>query len=125
MITLGKTSKVMVGITSTALMLGLVGCNSKSQEIPPTPGDSSCSDWEWDEDDGVWECEDSRSSYFGHYYYGGLYHKSKSALYKSKDYISYKNSSSFKGSAGISDGSKNGSIKKSSGFGSGSKSFGG
>ncbi|MCS0788013.1 aminotransferase yhxA [Cytobacillus oceanisediminis] len=116
---LTKTRKMMTGITSTALMLGLSGCGSESQEIPPPPEDSSCTDWEWDEDDGVWECDDSRSSYYRHYYYGGQYFKNKTALYKSKDFLNYKSSSSFKG------GSNSESGQKSSGFGSGKKSYGG
>jgi hypothetical protein len=122
---MGKTSKVMVGITSTALMLGLAGCssNSQSQNLPPVPKDSSCKDWEWDQDDGVWQCDDGGSSHYGHSYYGGHYYKTKSLLRKSKNYLAYKNSSSFKGGISASEGSS--SVKKSSGFGSGSKSYGG
>lgn len=111
---MSKTRKVMVGVSSTALMLGLTGCGSEAQELPPIPEDLSCSDWEWDYDDGVWECDDYDSQYYGHFYYGGRYYSSKSNLYKSKDYNAYKNSSSFIGG-----------VTKSSGFGSGSKSFGG
>lgn len=118
---LSKTRKMMIGISSTALMLGLVGCGSNVQETAPVPDDPSCSDWEWDGDDGVWECDDSSSSHYGRYYHGGRYYKSKSDLYKSQDYLAYKNSSTFKGSSGTSESS----IKKSSGFGSGSKVFGG
>ena len=120
---MGKTKKVMAGISSTVLMLGLVGCGSdyESQDIPSVPQDTGCTDWEWDMDDGVWECDDNSSGYYGHYYYGGRYYKNKTALHNSNDFISYKNSSSFKGSSGTS----NSSINKSSGFGSGSKSFGG
>lgn len=111
----------MVGISSTVLILGLTGCGSEAQDLPPTPDDQSCSDWEWDFDDGVWECDDNDSHYYGHSYYGGRYYSSKSSLFKSKEYLTYKNSSSFKGTSGISGGT----VKKSSGFGSGSKSFGG
>lgn len=180
---LEKTKKLMVGITSTALMLGIAGCgvstpeqmteeewdaftdanqsssgsysgsssgtsssyNSSSsgtsssyvnEDIPPVPEDQSCVEWEWDLDDGVWECEDDGSSYYGHYYYGGRYYSSKPDLYKSTEYINYKNSSTFKGkgttvntsdgtstiSNAGSDGSK---VRGNSGFGSGSNSFGG
>lgn len=119
---MSKTSKVMVGITSTAMLIGLAGCGSNAQELPPVPGDSNCTDWEWDEDDGVWECDDHNSAYYGHFFYGGHYYRNKSSLYKAKDYISYKNSSSFKGKSSVSSDS---SVKKSSGFGSGSKVYGG
>lgn len=111
---LGKTQKVMIGITTTALTLGLAGCGSNSAEVSSPPNDPNCSDWEWDDDDGVWECDDGRSSYYGHYYYGGRYYKNKSSLLNSKDFTSKNNSSS----------TVSGS-KTSSGFGSGSKIFGG
>lgn len=111
---MGKTKKVMAGITTTALTLGLVGCGSNSAELPPPPEDQNCRDWEWDDDDGVWECDDRSSGYYGHFYFGGLYYASKSALIKSNAYQSYKNSSSYMGGN-----------KTSSGFGSGTKSYGG
>nr|WP_233096619.1 DUF3943 domain-containing protein [Fictibacillus halophilus] len=88
----------------------LSGCNDQAQDIPPEPTDSECQDWEWDEDDGVYECDDTGSRYFGHYYHGGTYYKGKSSLLKSSAYKSYKSSSSFKGGG--------------SGFG-GSSGFGG
>lgn len=111
-----KTTKVMAGISSTALMFGLTGCGpSVGADLPPVPEGTDCADWEWDMDDGVWECDDNNSQYFGHYFYGGKLFKTKSALFKDQSYLSYKNSSSFKG----------GSVSKgSSGFGSGAK-FGG
>lgn len=137
-----KTKKIMVGITSTALMFGLAGCNqnddewetqqsgtSVSQDIPPAPQDQECSEWDWDDDDGVWECDEGSSRYYGHYYYGGHYYGSRSALFNSSAYKSYKKGSSFKGSSSSTttkSGSRSTSSgKSSSGFGSGSKSFGG
>lgn len=106
---LGKTRKVMVGVTTTALTLGLAGCGSNTAEGSP-PDDQYCNDWEWDNDDGVWECDDRHSSYYGHYYYGGSYYKDKNSLLKNSSFKSSKSSSS---------------VNKSSGFGSGSKSYGG
>jgi hypothetical protein len=101
---MSKTNKVLAGITTTALMLSISGCGPDPQKRPPVPKDESCRDWEWDDEDGVWQCDDSSSRYYGHSYYGGHYYSSKSLLHKSKDYHSY---------------------KKSSGFGGGSKYFGG
>jgi len=101
----------MLGVTTTALTLGLAGCGD---ERPPKPTDEACDDWDWDDDQGVWVCDDHNSSRSGYYYYGGKYYKNKNALSKSTDYANYKNSSSFKGGS-----------KSSSGFGSGSKSSGG
>jgi hypothetical protein len=188
---LGKTKKVMTGITSTALLLGLAGCGVTStpeapmsekefeafmkenhstspvpssstsysyngssssstyveENIDSVPTDQSCVQWEWDLDDGIWECEDSTSPYYGHYYHGGIFYASKPDLYKSTNYINYKNSSTFKGkgttintstgsttvtggttshgSTGSSTMSGGTTIKGSTGFGSGSSSFGG
>jgi hypothetical protein len=141
---LKKTKKVMVGITSTALLLGISGCSGSNQDkssgsytvddddLPPVPDDQNCTDWEWDLDDGVWECEDGGSRYYGHYFYGGRYFKSKPDLYKYSAYKNYKKSADFKGkskiihsSGGSSSKSKGSTTKGSSGFGSGSKSFGG
>jgi hypothetical protein len=110
---MSKTKKIVAGISSTALAFGLSGCGTNSADLPPVPDDNACGDWEWDDDDGVWECDDENSSYYGHYFYGGHYYRSKSHLYKNKAFSSYKKSSSFKGG------------KASSGFGSGSRSFGG
>lgn len=143
---MSKTKKVMAGISATALMMGLVGCNGsqqsapdrnwdegdstnedqdwasgEGQDIPPVPEDTSCSDWEWDAEDGVWECDDSRSPYFGHFFFGGMFFANRSMLYKSNDYMNYKNSSSFKG-ARLDSKYKNTTPKGSSGFGSGSRS---
>jgi hypothetical protein len=106
-----KTKKLIAGISTASAAVILSGCNNyQTQDIPPEPTDTECQDWEWDADDGVYECDDTNSHYFGHYYHGGKFFKSKSSLLKSSSYKSYKSSSSFKGG--------------SSGFGSG-KGFGG
>ncbi len=114
MITLNKTKKIMIGVTATALTIGLVRCGTTNADLPPKPTDQSCGDWDWDDEDGVWECDDYSSGHYGHYYYGGTYYRDKSSLLNNNAYKSYKNSSSFKGG-----------IKASSGFGSGTKVFGG
>lgn len=102
-----KTKKLISGVIISLVAGSLSGCNK--DELPPQPDEESCKEWEWDDDTGVWECDDSRSSYHGYYFLGGMFYQSKSKLTKSTAYKSYKSSSSFKG-----------------GFGSGSKgSYGG
>lgn len=108
--------------------------DEEGDDFSPIPEDEACAEWEWDYDDGVWECEDSSSSYFGHYFYGGTYYNSKSNLYNSAAYIDYQKSSSFKGrnlsntsasptsSSTVSDGT---AVKGSTGFGSSSTYTGG
>ncbi|MBT2638259.1 MULTISPECIES: aminotransferase yhxA [unclassified Bacillus (in: firmicutes)] len=143
---MGKTKKVIASISATALMVGLAGCNNNPQaipdrgwepdvsgdegqdwnseqdeDIPPVPEGTDCSDWEWDNEDGVWECDDNNSPYFGHYFFAGMFFANRSLLYKSNDYMKYKNSTSFKG-ARLDSNYKNTSPKGSSGFGSGSRS---
>jgi hypothetical protein len=116
-----KTNKIIAGISSTALALGLTGCGNdfeqtaQQPEPDEIPNDASCNDWEWDSEDGVWECDDTRSPYYGHFLYGGLFYNSKKMLKSSSSYKNYQNSSSFKGTSGS---------KGSTGFGSGSRSSG-
>lgn len=108
-----KTKKLMTGVSATALTLSLAGCGSSNNSLPPKPTDQSCRDWDWSEEEGVWRCDESRSGYYGAYYYGGRFFNNKAALNSDSSYINYKNSNSFK------------AAKTSSGFGSGTKSFGG
>lgn len=112
-----KTNKIIAGISTTALAFGLSGCGNDYEDLPPIPEDNACGDWEWESDEGVWECDDRDSGYFGHYYYGGSYYRTSSALHQSKAYSNYKKSKTFKGGTSVKKGS--------TGFGSGSKSFGG
>ncbi|RBW67824.1 hypothetical protein [Bacillus taeanensis] len=100
-----KTKRLMTGVLSTALAVGLSGCGS---ERLSEPDDSRCRDWDWNSDLGVYECDDDDSGYRGSYYYGGTYYKSKNALKSSSSYKSYSSSSSFKGSSGFGTGSKGG-----------------
>ena len=107
---MNKTKKLIAGVSSASVAVMLSGCNDQAQELPPEPTDTECQDWEWDEDDGVYECDDTNSRYFGYYFFGGRYFSGTSSLLKNPKYKSYKKSSSFKGG--------------STGFGS-SKGFGG
>lgn len=102
----------MLGVTATALTCGLAGCGSTSAERPPKPTNEYCKDWDWAKDEGVWVCDETTSTHYGRYYYGGAFYKSKSTLLQDTSYKAYTESKSFSG-------------KKSSGFGSGSSVFGG
>ncbi|WP_174731592.1 aminotransferase yhxA [Mesobacillus harenae] len=122
---MSKTKKIMAGVTSTALALSLAACGTQSAEedadILPVPEDEDCEDWEWDDDEGVWKCDEKNSRFFGHYFFLGRFFGNSGLLAQNRDYQSYKNSAAFKGGA-IGD---NKTIKRSTGFGSGSKSTGG
>lgn len=143
---MSKTKKVMAGISATAIMMGFTACSNnpqaipdrdwdddvsagdgqewnvkEDQDIPAVPEGTNCTDWEWEAEDGVWECDDNNSPYFGHYFFAGMFFANRSLLYKSNDYMNYKKSPSFKG-ARLDSNYKNTSPKGSSGFGSGSRS---
>ncbi|WP_273123817.1 hypothetical protein ACNRWW_06040 [Metabacillus sp. HB246100] len=113
-----KTKKLVTGIVSATMITATAtGCGNE-EALPPVPEGSDCEDWEWEADEGVWECDDDDSRYFGHYYYGGAFFPSKSKLKASSAYKSYKSSSTYKGGGKVSG--------SSSGFGSGSSGgFGG
>jgi len=98
-----KTQWLVTGVLSSLIAGTLSGC---SDDLPPQPDDPSCQDWEWDDDQGVWQCDDTHSSHYHHYYYGGGFFSNKSSLLKSSSYKSYRSSSSFKG--GFGSGSKGG-----------------
>jgi hypothetical protein len=98
-----KTQWLVTGVITSLVAGTLSAC---SNDLPPKPDDRNCRDWDWDDEQGVWQCDDTRSTYYGHYFYGGSYYRNKSSLLKSSSYKSYKSSSSFKG--GFGSGSKGG-----------------
>lgn len=145
-LSLKKTKKLLTGIVSATMVTSLAACGEEEElSLPPVPDDNSCAEWEWDYDDEVWECDDIDSPHFGYYYFAGRAFKSKSDLYKSSAYKSYRSGSTYEesssstsssgstykgNSSSTSSSSKSSSpsssTSKSSGFGSGSKGgFGG
>lgn len=62
-----KTKKLMTGISTTALTLSLAGCGTSANSLPPKPTDKGCDDWDWSEEDGVWQCDESGSGHHGYY----------------------------------------------------------
>ncbi|MWC28128.1 aminotransferase yhxA [Paenibacillus sp. MMS18-CY102] len=107
------TKKVMLGISSVAVASAMSGCGQTTypEPSPPRPpNDSSCNDWEWNSNQGVYECDDSSSSHYRSYYHNNRYYSSSSSLHKDSSYKSYKSTLT---------------PKKSSGFGKGSFSSGG
>lgn len=95
-----KTKKLITGAVASIFAVGLTGCSDPG--LPPPPDNLECNDYEWDDDLGVWECDDYDSRYYGHFFYGGKVFSSKSSLLKSQTYKSYKSSSSFRGGFGSS-----------------------
>ena len=98
-----KTKKLATGLMAAALTVSLSGCGS---DIPPVPDQEGCDDWEWDDELGVYQCDDEDSSHYHGYYYGGRMYKTKTALTGSKSYVDYSKGSSFKGNSGFGTGTK-------------------
>jgi hypothetical protein len=101
-----KTKKALIGVT-TAFAATLAGCGDDSANLPEKPQDAECSDWDFEEEEGVWVCDEQGSSRHGSYYYGGAYFATKNALKSNSNYQTYTQTPQFK-----------------SGFGSGTKSSG-
>lgn len=100
---MSKTQQLMAGVATSVLALGMTGC-SQNETLPPEPTGYECDDWEWDDDEGTYYCDDRRSSHFGSYFLLGSLFSSKSALRKSSKYSSH--ISGYK--SGIGSGTKGG-----------------
>ncbi|KPB04527.1 hypothetical protein [Bacillus sp. CHD6a] len=112
-----KTKKVLSSVSATIFALGMTGCGSNTEEVsslPPEPFDDRCNEYEWDNEEGVYQCDDESSSFYRSYYHGGSFFGSKSSLKKDSSYKTYRNSSSYKSNT-----------TPSKGFGSGSSYSGG
>ncbi len=100
--------KMIIGIISIGLLFaaffGYKAYNSSSK--PAKPNDDRCDNWKWNEEEGVWVCDSTSSSYYRHFFYGGSYFSNRSALSSDPSYSSYKSSSTFKG--GFSKGTSGG-----------------
>lgn len=89
---MNKTTKVLLGAITA---IGAAGCESE-ETLPPKPDDLTCKKYEFEYDEGVWECDDKGSPYYGHYYYGGKKFASLAALRNDSNYKKYTKSSTFK-----------------------------
>ena len=119
MVSIEKVSKVIFGsFSAVALSMALAGCSDgSSAQMPPKPTDKTCSNWQYDQSLGVWQCKDSKSSYYNHYYHGGNYYATKEALTSSSSYKSYKTSSSFAGEGASHSSGESVSAGHEGGFG--------
>lgn len=111
---MNKTKKLMAGVATSVMAFSMSGCGQNqydSATLPPEPTEYECDDWEWDDDEGTYYCDDRKSSHFGAYYLLGSMFSNRSALRSSPNYSSnlnqYKNTqSNYK--SGIGSGSKGG-----------------
>ena len=90
---MSKTQKLMAGVTTSVMALGLSGCGQNQSEtttsMPSEPTEYECDDWEWDDEEGTYYCDDRNSTHFGGYYFLGNMFSNKSALRKSSGYSSF------------------------------------
>ncbi|MDX8361723.1 MULTISPECIES: hypothetical protein [Bacillaceae] len=104
-----KTKKMISGVSAAVVSLSLTGCGEST--LPEVPDNEDCLDWEFDNELGVWECDDDDSDYYGHYFLYGKRYINKSKLIKSSAYNSYKSTSTYKNAttkAGFGSGAKGG-----------------
>ncbi len=85
---------------AATLLVGttLSGCGSDNAKAE-RPDDPDCDDYEYDNDEGVWYCDDSSSTHSGFFYWGGSYFASRALMHsamrtkgytpRSKDVKSY------------------------------------
>jgi hypothetical protein len=97
-----KTKKVLAGAV-TAFAASVAGCGSQ-ESLPPVPEDLECNDYEFDYDEGVWECDDRTSPHFGYYYFAGRMFSTLAGLHADSSYKNYRQSPNFK--SGFGKGSK-------------------
>lgn len=105
---MGKTKQLMTGVVTSVLALGMTGCG-QNQTLPEEPTGYECDDWEWDDEEGTYFCDDQRSPHFGSYFLLGSMFSSKSALRNSSGYSKHKSSYQSSGyKSGIGSGTKGG-----------------
>ncbi|MGL4820826.1 MAG: hypothetical protein ACRC5C_12720 [Bacilli bacterium] len=161
--------KKSIVLAASTLVLGTVlsGCGSNNNALPevttdtddfdtveydelnPTPDspppyseDNACTEWEWDEEQGVWICDDSDSPNYRGYYFNNMFFATATLLMANSFYRNYSSSAAYRGrvkddrNSGSSSGSSTSSSsskkpsssistgQKGSGSSSGSKGFG-
>jgi uncharacterized lipoprotein YehR (DUF1307 family) len=116
---MNKTKKLMAGVATSVMAFSMSGCGQNQYEssttLPPEPTEYDCDDWEWDDNEGTYYCDDRKSSHFGAFFLLGSMFSNRSALRNSPNYASnlskYKNAQSGSSSgykSGIGSGSKGG-----------------
>jgi hypothetical protein len=85
---MSKTKQLMAGVASSVFLLGMTGC-SQNEALPEEPTGIDCDDWEWDDDEGTYYCDDTRSPHYGGYFFLGNMFSSKSAFKKSSGYSNH------------------------------------
>jgi hypothetical protein len=111
-----KTDKLLKGIVGTSLALAtLSGCGVNRHELTsipdyssgpievtetselPSPGETDCDTWKWDEEAQGYQCYQEGSQRYGHYYHGGSWFPTMAA------FIAGRATAGSGGSAGITN----------------------
>ncbi len=144
---LKKTKKLITGLSTAALVMGITGCGNtythideteapksnpstgQATEIPPVPdANEYCEEYEWDASEGYYECDDDDSHYYGHYFYNrGFYRAASDIRARNKPAFTLgatnKPSSSSSSSSSSNKPNSNTSTQKSSSASNKSSSF--
>ncbi|WP_373228858.1 hypothetical protein [Cohnella sp.] len=85
-----KTKRIVKTLLAGMVVSSMTGCGTQAAApTVPMPTDPGCNEWEWEADDGVWECDDKRSSYYGGFFFAGMYYMTKSKLRSNPAYKNY------------------------------------
>lgn len=126
-----KTMKLFAGLASTILAgSALAGCSSTSnQSSPPSPPNiQGCSEWEWDDSNQQWVCDDKdfarqngvSNGSFMYFYNGSVHSKSQGITSGSKSSTTKQSTTkSSSNKSGVSNGNKAKSGTKSNSVKSG------
>lgn len=91
-----RTKKMLKTATAALLGLSVVGCSDSkmtTDEISPDldPGEAGgCREWDWDDKEGAYVCDERNHLNFGYYFFAGQLFKNAGLLHQNRKYQSYK-----------------------------------
>jgi len=67
---------------AATLLIGttLSGCGT-DDTMAEQPNDPDCDDYEYDDEEGVWYCDDASGPHYGFFYWGGTYFASRALMH--------------------------------------------
>lgn len=91
-----RTKKMLKTATAALLGFSVMGCSDSkmtTDEISPdlNPGEAGgCREWDWDDDEGAYVCDERGHSNFGYYFFAGQLFRNAGLLHQNSKYKSYK-----------------------------------
>lgn len=91
-----RTKKMLKTATAALVGLSVVGCSDSkvtTDEISPDLNPNragGCREWNWDDKEGVYVCDERNHSNLGYYYFAGRLFQNAKLLHRDSKYKSYK-----------------------------------